>query len=936
MLKDEQEFLNEFNEEKVKDWTKFYINYMGLKNLLTSIYQKYINKKEFEEDNKEEEEKESNDFKMELNNFISSKKKSSIIENLDEVSSNSLSQKSVSVQSSIKMKKLSKPTKNFMTSLDEEIKKMKIFYVKKEKSLYDALNIQHRIYESPNNKENNKAKMKIASDLEYLSDLSYQLIRYVYINIRALIRILKLYDSKLIQISGNFLKKHFSKNHGDFVYILYFKILDEAIILIQRLFLMIKDDLNKDGYFQNINEKNLFDGYEREIGENIELIDDIHGNIFFELKSWEKYLTISLGLPTSSCSAFKDTSFFGDSIPESIKNYKKKKKKEKNKINTIEIEDKNISNKKKPLIDKKGDDIDEEIDENENILLKVDDIDEDAKKENIAVDNIDLFQKSEIFSFRTNKVLSRSNMSNLHILYPLVFFYSFSITFLIPNILIYFIEKVEFIKYIYLFGIVMSIHCIGNLLANIIIQKLLNKSFKYILFFCSLLLVVYHILIFVGFHWKSIIYIIIGRFLLGLSFLKHLSKSYVNQFIPKINQTKANLRYMLTDYIGFIFGFLSNTVYYFKYLNKDEDEDFKINLSFIEINYMELFIIIYALISFALMFIVIISFKEPNSNMNLITEEVLEMNKNHRLSKNILDIGEQKVANFHDKNYEKANALADFSKTNILSNLIEDNLDESYYNKIFAILIFFLFSSEYTKENLLILIPRLVLYNYFKICDDNDDNICDDNEDKNFLNISSKYVFGSVIISVSFTFSLVFQKCFLKHSCMWKTKKGFLILLIVLEIILSISYFVFLVFPKFLSLEYNIYIQLFPISATFFMIILNDLYHTIIINLFINLLPSEKMKVCCFELSSLINFITKIIDMIPSIIIAIFYLVYQNTESKFFNELISDGNQITFNLLNSVIFGIQVLTFIICFFICLCCNSLLRISSKNRIRNKII
>ena len=935
MLKDEKEFLKELNEEKVQEWDKFYINYIGLKNLLTKIYQDYINNKEFEEDNKEEE-KESNVFKFELNNLYASQKKSNLIESIDKLSLNTLSQNNASVQSSIKMSKLAKPTKKFISTLDEEIKKMHIFYVKKEKTLYDNINLQHSIYESPNNQDDNKAKMKIASDLEYLSNLSYELISYVYINIRTLIRILKLYDSKLIIISGDFLKKHLSIKNGNLVYILQFKILDEAIIAIEQLFVKIKNDLKNSGYFQNRNEKDLFDNYGREITENIELIENLHENIFLELKSWEKYLNISLEPPTSSNSVFKNTSFFGDSVPESIKNYKKKgkkKKSNKNKINNIENEDNDINKEKNSLINKIGDNINEEIEENEIILQKVDDIDEIEK---IALDYSDLFKKSEIFSFRTNKVLSRNNISNLRILFPLVFFFSFSITSLIPNILIYFFEIGELYKDFFLFGAVVSLHCIGNLFANIIFRCLLNKSFKIILVFCSLFLLSYYILIFFGFYLEMIIFIIIGRFVLGLSFLKHLSKSYVNQFVPKVNQTKANLRYMLTVYIGFIIGFLSNTIHYFKYFNENIEENYKINLKFIELNYMELFIIACAFISFILLFIVIISFKEPSSNINLLTEEVLEMNKHNRLSNNLLDIDDQKKAIFHDQNYEKANLSGEFFKTNTLSNFVEENLDENYYNKIFIVLIFLLFSSEYTKENLLILIPRLIFYNYYYNMHDEDGYSID--IENNFWNISFIYVFGSVIVSISFSLSLILQKCFLQSSKMQKIKKSLLLNIIVLESIFSASYFIFLVAPQTFKLKYNINTQIYPAAVTFFMIILNDLYNTIIINLFINLLPSEKMKICCFELSSIINFNTKIIDMIPSIIIIIFYLVRsdsQELESDFFYELILDGNERKFNLLNSVLFGIQLLFFIICFFICFCCNSFLRISSKNRIRNII-
>ena len=62
--------------------------------------------------------------------------------------------------------------------------------------------------------------------------------------------------------------------------------------------------------------------------ESLNDINNIHEKIFLELNQWEKYLNISLGLPTSSNnSIFKNTDLTGDSIFYSEKSSKRRKKK---------------------------------------------------------------------------------------------------------------------------------------------------------------------------------------------------------------------------------------------------------------------------------------------------------------------------------------------------------------------------------------------------------------------------------------------------------------------------------------------------------------------------------------------------------------------------------------------------------------------------------
>lgn len=387
MIKDEEEFLKEFEDEKYKKWNDSYLDYVNFKNKINKIKDTYIKNKDINSESDKKiiikERKESN-FNMKLNEIKSSKTYSSIIENIDEldepIENNNDILSNFSTETEEKLNILGKPTKRFMELLDEEIKKMHIFYTRQEKKLYDDMNLQLRLYESIKNDNNNGRKLQIISDLEYLSRFSYEIFKYVYINIKALKRILIMYDLKLIEISYNYLKKNLSRNNSNLVYIINFKILDEATVVIQELFLLIKEDLYTSKYFNdNKNEKDSFDEKCKEINDNLERIDDLYQDIFDELKPWEKYLKMSLEQPTSCYkSVFKETSLFGDSLFHRTQKAKAKAKGKK---------DNNINKK---MLDNT---ISQKIDEREESLIYIEDIDKIGQKS----DKINEKRKTLIF-----------------------------------------------------------------------------------------------------------------------------------------------------------------------------------------------------------------------------------------------------------------------------------------------------------------------------------------------------------------------------------------------------------------------------------------------------------------------------------------------------------------------------------------------------------
>ena len=113
------------------------------------------------------------------------------------------------------------------------------------------------------------------------------------------------------------------------------------------------------------------------------------------------------------------------------------------------------------------------------------------------------------------------------------------------------------------------------------------------------------------------------------------------------------------------------------------------------------------------------------------------------------------------------------------------------------------------------------------------------------------------------------------------------------------------------------------------MIILNEVYRVVIINLFINLLPSKEIYFCGFNLSAVINFITKITRITPALIIFIYK--FFNFDKEFSYILLIDNDSDNLNLCDIILLGIQIFNLVFCFFLVLFSGHTLKIGFKNRL-----
>ena len=930
-----EEDFNEELEEKVKLWKDKYIDYDSLNNELDTIIEKN--------------QKEINNQKKLYDNFKSK-----------EIGDTELDNKIIS---------LNKITKNFIDKLDEELNKSHIFYTKKERELYDKINIHFKIY---NNKNaiNDQKRMDIIRDLDNCAQIARELKNYVYINVASLMRILYKADNKLTKISYNYMQKHLSKNNGNFIYILNFKTMDETIVIIEEMFESIKEDLKKSKYLKNNQEeKNSFNECEENIKDNFNDINYIHEKIFVILSKWEKYLNMSLGLPTSSHnSVFKNTSFIGDNFlyteekknkkPKSLKYIQFKEKKKTNKA--INCESRHESEE---IFNVNEDDITD--------FVKISEVNEDTFNVSFGV----LFDPSDTFTFRTKDVLSESNYENINLILFLAGFYSYSYCFLIPDIMIYLNKKPG--KFSYdkagnakeyknnnnYYALAISIPFLGNIISKYIFEKFINRHYKRILILSLCFMTLYYILSFLGIFINELLIIIkiynesknkniyneyydgeykyytdsdiflliIGRFFLGMSYLKQLCKIYIDIYIPITNQVQVNQKFTIIVYGGYILSLLLNFLHYFKW---GLDEKILEDIIFCG-SMMYGLSLGYCLI---MLLCICLKFKDPNNNIELLNDKMIQLGKEHRLSKGfILDQKDTELAKFHDMNYQKSNISIELSQTNILSNFIMNNrknFKKKYYNKIFCILLIFLFTSQYINENYLILLSKIITYDIY------------------FKQNRAYTIYFPLLFSLAYCFSYFVQKLYLKYSYFHKMARALLLGVNFLLIIFTLDFLFLCINPQLINdnkeknkIWFTLYFPLFGYSC---IIIFNELYHIICVNLFIRLLPSEKMTFCGIQSSTWLNIITKAARIIPSIIIAfslrnfkegvIDYIVDMRIRYKAATLLGMHYDEYYYNffeinLSTSIIYGIQMLFLLISLFLTLIYFSYLKIKAKNRILN---
>ena len=217
------------------------------------------------------------------------------------------------------LNKLETWSKEFEQSIDKDVKKVYIFYTNKERTLYKNIN------ESLHAKDYYE-KLDLAAFLNEFkklgetSELSLKLSDFIYYNLKAVLKILKKFDKKVItqknkdyKIRLNYIQTKIEEQNSDILYLIKFKMIDEVNVIIENLindlmkeFKSNKDLLEEDNIEKAEAENKLIeevpdikdatkiikDSYDK-IKSNIQKIDKISANVQKIFMPWKDFLKIS-------------------------------------------------------------------------------------------------------------------------------------------------------------------------------------------------------------------------------------------------------------------------------------------------------------------------------------------------------------------------------------------------------------------------------------------------------------------------------------------------------------------------------------------------------------------------------------------------------------------------------------------------------------------
>lgn len=213
---------------------------------------------------------------------------------------------------------LEKLSEEFEGKLDKEIKKIYIFFANKEKTLYKKINqYLHLKNQYPDFELSDYVEQY--NLLKDLSQLSLDMSNYVYYNLKALLKILKKFDNKVLTsknkdlfIRINYIQTRIEEQNSDILYLLNFKMIDEVNVILEDLInsLMQQFKLNKDTLEEETNEDNkenklieevqnldeastLIKQNHKQIKKNIQEIDKISDKVNRLFVPWKSFLRIS-------------------------------------------------------------------------------------------------------------------------------------------------------------------------------------------------------------------------------------------------------------------------------------------------------------------------------------------------------------------------------------------------------------------------------------------------------------------------------------------------------------------------------------------------------------------------------------------------------------------------------------------------------------------
>ena len=398
---------------------------------------------------------------------------------------------------------LEKWTNEFEQSLDKDIKKVYIFFANKERTLFKRLNESLHLKDSYGNFDL-ATYLNELKKLKELSDLSLKMSYFIFYNLKAVIKILKKFDKKVItpknkdyQIRMNYIQTKIEEQNSDILYLIKFKIIDEVNVLLENLInhLMKEFKSNKDILEEDSNEKDL---------EN-KLIEELP-----DMKDATKIINDSY-----------------DQIKSHIQEIDK------------------VSARVQKLFMPWKDFLKISTDINSKFL-------QITRESNVNVERTQ--------SLAQTMAVSKDSKYNIFIVLAHGFLYMFSFSVIIPSSFLIF-EKfnLDYDKSIIYWAILMMMAPLGTLFNYLYEAFLFKKSTKKPLVISCIGLIIGNVLYVIALGLDQIELLLIGRFICGLFNLRTHNKMYIINFLTQKDISFYLTMFHTTSILGLSVGFLLNS-----------------------------------------------------------------------------------------------------------------------------------------------------------------------------------------------------------------------------------------------------------------------------------------------------------------------------------------------------------------------------------------
>ena len=537
----------------------------------------------------------------------------------------------------------------FIQKLNTDLKKIFIYFVKDERILYKKIN--SHLYRRENYKDYQSQEFFAELfEIYGISNNSLNLSSYVYYNIKAIFKILKKFNKKIVKdpnkdIKNEYIFNNLKEENSDLLYLYKFKIIDEVNILIEDLIKTLKKSFrfhnsllgkvnNTSSKQEMLNQNNYeyyqkFKDYYNKIKLNIKQIDKNAFDFKLLFLPWNDYLKSK------------------DEISSKLIKIRN------NSINSVEITEKDIS-----------------YISGQNLMKKI--------------------------------FFSKENNINLicTLIHTILYMFTFSI--IIPNNYNYLINEDGFKdkgeKTFLFYALIMVSVPVGTIISFTYETTCVKNSTKKPIILSLSLQILGNILYIIEVS-KTDIHIIqllcLSRIFIGLSAIRTTNKMYLANFLPK-NEIK---RFIIYFDVCTMFGLGSGFIINLFFIKNDKLDVIKFNIGNI----------ICAILSILLLIFVIFFFKEAKSKNFLkeisdiedITDDNSMKNDIEKDSKMVNDINTQ-LGDFNKKNK--------YDDTNLVTRTVFENITLAKKGlksliKSFIVFTTIVFTTKFINEFFFIITP---------------------------------------------------------------------------------------------------------------------------------------------------------------------------------------------------------------------------------------